>query len=58
MDSSIVGSISTVVAVTTFLGIVVWAYSKRRRDEFAEAANAPFALEDEIDALRKPGERA
>ena len=37
----------TVVSFLTFLGIVQWAWSRRRRDAFANAANAPFALPDE-----------
>jgi cytochrome c oxidase cbb3-type subunit 4 len=37
----------TVVSFVTFLGIVAWAWSKRRREAFALAANAPFALPDE-----------
>jgi len=40
-------SAMTVVAFVTFVGIVAWAYSRRRRDAFAQAANAPFALPDE-----------
>ena len=37
----------TVVSFVTFIGIVAWAYSRRRRDAFVDAANAPFALPDE-----------
>ena len=44
---SVVSSIVTVVSFVTFIGIVAWAYSKRRRDAFAQAANAPFALPDD-----------
>lgn len=48
MDSStLVGIISTVVPLITFLGIVTWAYSRRRKAAFREAANAPFALPDD-----------
>jgi cytochrome c oxidase cbb3-type subunit IV len=56
--SSLIGSISTVVTVVTFGGIVAWACSRRRRAEFAEAANAPFAVEDEIDIARRAGARS
>jgi cbb3-type cytochrome oxidase subunit 3 len=38
---------ATVISFFVFIGIVVWAYSKRRRPAFDEAANAPFALPDE-----------
>jgi cytochrome c oxidase cbb3-type subunit 4 len=50
------GSATTVVAMATFVGIVAWAYSKRRQRAFEEAANAPFALPDDVyddDALAK-----
>ena len=32
----------TVLSFIVFIGIVVWAYSRRRRRDFDEAANAPF----------------
>jgi len=47
MDYAVIGSISTVVMFVTFVGIVVWAYSKRRKASFDAAANEPFALPDE-----------
>ncbi len=40
-------SAATVVSFVVFIGIVLWAYSNRRRPAFDEAANAPFALADE-----------
>jgi cytochrome c oxidase cbb3-type subunit 4 len=47
---SVYGMVSvaaTVLVFAAFLGIVAWAYSRRRAAAFAEAANAPFALPDE-----------
>jgi cytochrome c oxidase cbb3-type subunit 4 len=44
---SFVSSVSTVVSFVTFIGIVAWAYSRRRREAFVAAANAPFALPDD-----------
>ena len=35
----------TVVLLISFVGIVIWAYSKRRKRDFDEAANLPFADE-------------
>ncbi len=35
----------TVVLMASFIGILVWAYSSRRRSAFDEAANLPFADE-------------
>ncbi|NDP42032.1 MAG: cbb3-type cytochrome oxidase subunit 3 [Aromatoleum sp.] len=46
---SIFASIVTVVAFVTFIGIVIWAYSRNRKKDFDEAANAPFALPDDGD---------
>jgi cytochrome c oxidase cbb3-type subunit 4 len=45
MDLNDLRSIVTVVSLLTFLGIVAWAWSKRNRDRFDEAARLPF--EDE-----------
>jgi cytochrome c oxidase cbb3-type subunit 4 len=36
----------TVVLLILFVGIIFWAYSKRRKKSFDEAANLPFADED------------
>ena len=44
---SILGIATTVLSFLAFLGIVAWAYSKRRGPAFEEAANAPFALPDD-----------
>lgn len=49
-------SLMTVVSLVTFIGIVVWAYSRKRKRGFDEAANAPFALPDDVDA-NKSNER-
>jgi cbb3-type cytochrome oxidase subunit 3 len=42
------GSATTVLAFVAFIGVVVWAYSSRRKEAFEEAANAPFALPDDV----------
>ena len=46
---SVIGSATTVVSFVAFVGVVVWAYSGRRKRAFDDAANAPFALPDETD---------
>lgn len=33
----------TLILLLMFVGIVVWAYSKRQKKSFDEAANLPFA---------------
>lgn len=42
MDINDIRSIVTVVSLLTFVGIVVWAWSKRNQAEFDEAARLPF----------------
>jgi cytochrome c oxidase cbb3-type subunit 4 len=49
------GSATTVVGMAAFLAIVAWAYSKRRRQAFEQAANAPFALPDDVYDEDAPG---
>ncbi|MCP1315352.1 MULTISPECIES: cbb3-type cytochrome c oxidase subunit 3 [unclassified Halomonas] len=57
MDSGTLRGVITLILLLAFLGIVVWAYSRRRREAFDEAANLPFA-DDERDARQdEPGER-
>jgi len=45
MDLNDVRILMTLVALVTFIGIVVWAYSGRRKRSFDKAAR--MALEDE-----------
>jgi cytochrome c oxidase cbb3-type subunit IV len=44
---SIMSSAATVLTFLSFLGIAAWAYSRRRKAAFDEAANAPFALPED-----------
>jgi len=41
-DINTLRAIATVVSFVAFIGIVWWALSKRRSNDFAEAANLPF----------------
>ncbi|RYF80652.1 MAG: cbb3-type cytochrome c oxidase subunit 3 [Comamonadaceae bacterium] len=45
MDITTLRSVATVACLVLFLGIVVWAYSRRNRDRFEEAAQLPFEQE-------------
>jgi cbb3-type cytochrome oxidase subunit 3 len=45
---ALLSSVITVLSFALFVGIVAWACSARRRDAFAHAANAPFALPDDL----------
>lgn len=40
----------TVILMAVFFGIIWWAYSKKRKSSFTEAANLPFADEDRHEA--------
>lgn len=42
MDINDLRSIVTVISLLTFVGIVVWAWSKRNQSRFDEAAQLPF----------------
>ncbi|MDO8905928.1 MAG: cbb3-type cytochrome c oxidase subunit 3 [Hydrogenophaga sp.] len=42
MEINDLRSIVTVVSLITFVGIVVWAWSKRNKADFDEAARLPF----------------
>jgi len=42
MDINDLRSVVTVVSLLTFVGIVVWAWSKRNQAGFDEAAQLPF----------------
>lgn len=43
MDLNDIRSAVTLVSLLVFLGIVVWAWSSRRRSAFDAAARLPFA---------------
>ena len=42
MDVNTLRTLLTVACFAVFIGIVVWAYSARRRDRFSEAARVPL----------------
>lgn len=42
MDINDMRSVVTLVSFVTFLGIVIWAWSKRNKADFDEAAQLPF----------------
>jgi cytochrome c oxidase cbb3-type subunit 4 len=45
MDINFLRALLTVAAFACFIGIAWWAYSRKRRERFKEAANLPFADE-------------
>ncbi len=42
MEIKTLRAVVTVASFVTFIGIVWWAWSKRRNADFNEAANLPF----------------
>ena len=42
MDVNDLRVVVTVVSMLVFIGIVAWAYSRKNRDSFDEAAQLPF----------------
>ena len=58
MDINALRSITTVMGLLCFLGIVAWAYGKSSKKGFEEAANLPFAdNDDEGTASKTPYQR-
>ncbi len=48
MNYSDLSSVMTVVMMTVFIGIVLWAWSGKRREDFEAAARVP--LEEDLPA--------
>lgn len=55
MDMNTLRGIATIVVMTAFIGICIWAYSSKRKTDFDEAANLPFADEDSNDGDKLDG---
>jgi len=53
MDINDLRSIVTVVSLLTFLGVIWFAYAKGNQKRFDEAAQLPFAEEDDGGAASK-----
>lgn len=47
----------TVLMFITFIGIVAWAWSSKRKKAFDEAAHIPFEENDDVAATSKSGEK-
>jgi len=53
MTFTLFQSIWTIVVMITFLGIVAWAFSSKRKSAFDEAARLPFE-DDQLTDNNKP----
>lgn len=49
----ILNGIATALALITFLGIIVWAWSKGRAKANDEASRLPFDIPDEEEVVRQ-----
>jgi cytochrome c oxidase cbb3-type subunit 4 len=58
MDYSLIQSIWTVVVLVLFVGIVIWAWSGKRKHRFDEAAHIPFDEEDSVPDNKIPKENS
>ena len=47
MDIGTFRGVMTLLIMIAFLGVVAWAFSRRRRDDFDEASRLPFADDDD-----------
>ena len=54
MDIGTLRGLGTVLVFVAFVGVVLWAYSSKRKKGFDEAANLPFA--DEPDTNKRDEE--
>ncbi len=52
MDTGTFRGLITLFLIIAFIGIFLWAYSKRRKPDFDEAANLPFTENDDKQPLR------
>jgi cytochrome c oxidase cbb3-type subunit 4 len=46
MDINDLRGLSTAFLMFAFIGLCIWAYSKKRKKSFDDAANLPFADEE------------
>lgn len=53
MDINDLRGVATVLTMLAFIGVVIWAYGSKRKDRFDEAANLPFA-DDENHSKTSP----
>ena len=47
MDINTLRGLGTVFAFVAFVGVVIWAYSASKKKDFDEAAQLPFADEED-----------
>jgi len=55
MEIGTLRGLGTILVFVAFVGVVLWAYSSKRKNSFDEAANLPFA-DDETDTKKRDEE--
>ena len=58
MDLTFIQSIWTIVVMVVFVGIVIWAWSGKRKQRFEDAANIPFNEDGELQSDSKTKENS
>lgn len=57
MTSGIISGIVTLLLLVLFIGIVIWAWSDRRKADFERAARLPLDHPESSDDSREGGDR-
>ena len=57
MDINDLRGLSTLFLMISFIGLCFWAYSSKRKPTFDEAANLPFADEEQNQRSTQENER-
>ena len=58
MDINTLRGLGTIFAMVAFIGVVIWAYSSYKKKDFDEAAQLPFADENEPEAEQQDDARS
>lgn len=53
MDINTLRALATPFAFIAFIAIIVWTFSKGRKQSFEEAANLPFADDDDASVAQR-----
>ena len=52
MEIGTLRGLGTILVFVAFIGVVLWAYSSKRKSSFDEAANLPFADDPKPESKR------
>ncbi|WP_069471398.1 cbb3-type cytochrome c oxidase subunit 3 [Candidatus Marithrix sp. Canyon 246] len=50
---ALIQSIWTIIVMVIFFGVVVWAFSRKRKSEFDDAAHLPIDDDDSVEKIVK-----